>query len=142
MTEDRRGAPNDVALVREVAGGSFDALATLYDRHAAAVFAVATRLTSDRGVAEEVVQDTFLALWDRADAYDVNAGTLADVARTRSLAIGRSTASGRRAVVRSLVALSGGDDIDGVDRAPRSTARRRRASWSPGSVPVMGPEAA
>lgn len=140
MTEDRRGGPDDVALVRELVGGSFDALATLYDRHAAAVFAVATRLTSDRGVAEEVVQDTFLALWDRADAYDANAGTLGTwlhaIARNRT--IDRLRAAGRRP---RLVAPSGSDDID----ASPSAALDRAASSGvivAGSVPVTGPEAA
>jgi RNA polymerase sigma-70 factor (ECF subfamily) len=140
MTEDRRGAPNDVALVREVAGGSFDALATLYDRHAAAVFAVATRLTTDRGVAEEVVQDTFLALWDRADAYDVNAGTLGTwlhaIARNRT--IDRLRSAGRRP---RLVAPSGADDIDGSPSAALDRAAATGVMVA-GSVPVMGPEAA
>jgi RNA polymerase sigma-70 factor (ECF subfamily) len=140
MTEDRRGGPDDVALVRELVDGSFDALATLYDRHAAAVFAVATRLTSDRGVAEEVVQDTFLALWDRADAYDASAGTLGTwlhaIARNRT--IDRLRAAGRRP---RLVAPSGADDID----ASPSAALDRAASSGvivAGSVPVTGPEAA
>ena len=44
-----------------MAAGSQDALATLYDRHAEAVYVAACRLTSDRQVAEEVVQETFLA---------------------------------------------------------------------------------
>ena len=60
MTEVRRA--DETALVREVARGSEDALSALYDRHVDGVFAAAMRLTDDRGVAEEVVQETFLAL--------------------------------------------------------------------------------
>ena len=45
MTEDPSGPSDDAALVREVAGGSYDALADLYDRHGGAIFAVARRLT-------------------------------------------------------------------------------------------------
>ena len=47
-----------------------EALAALYDRHVGGVHAVAFRLTSDRQVAEEVVQETFLALWNRAELFD------------------------------------------------------------------------
>ena len=36
---ENRQAPDDAALVREVAAGSQDALAALYDRHVDAVFA-------------------------------------------------------------------------------------------------------
>ncbi len=67
---DRPDAADDVALVRAVADGSQAALAVLYDRHVDAVFAAACRLTSDRQVAEEVVQETFLALWNRAELFD------------------------------------------------------------------------
>lgn len=140
MTEDRRAGSDDVALVRAVAGGSFDALATLYDRHAAAVFSVATRLTQDRGVAEEVVQDTFLVLWDRADAYDASAGTLGTWLHTiaRNRTIDRLRASARRP---RLVAPPGADDVD----ASPDVALDRAASSGvivAGALPVVGPEAA
>lgn len=98
MHEDRPGRPDDATLVRMVASGSFDALASLYDRHGHAVFAAACRLTSDRGVAEEVVQDTFLALWDRAESFDPRVGSLSawlhTIARNRT--IDRLRAAGRR----------------------------------------------
>jgi RNA polymerase sigma-70 factor, ECF subfamily len=98
MIEGPRGPFDDAALVREVAGGSYDALAALYDRHATAIYAVASRLTSDRGVAEEVVQDTFLALWDRAESFDPRTGSLPawlhTIARNRT--VDRLRSAGRR----------------------------------------------
>ena len=74
MTGSGPGLGADAVLVREVAAGSHDALAELYDRHADAIFAAASRLTSDRGLAEEVVQETFLALWNRAGTFDPSIG--------------------------------------------------------------------
>ena len=92
------GSGSDATLVRAVAAGSHDALAALYDRHADAVFASASRLTSDRGMAEEVVQETFLALWDRAETFDPSVGSLAawlhTIARNRT--VDRLRAAGRR----------------------------------------------
>ena len=70
MTEDRSGRPDDAALVREIAAGSQAALATLYDRHADAVYAAASRLTSDRQVAEEVVQETWLGVLKGLDRFE------------------------------------------------------------------------
>lgn len=140
MSEDRSGRPDDVALVRSVAGGSFDALASLYDRHAAAVFAIASRLTSDRGVAEEVVQDTFLALWDRAGSYDPMAGSLSTwlhaIARNRT--VDRLRAAGRRP---QYVAPSHGNAPDesetqGLERAATV------GTVVAGAMPPPGPEAA
>jgi len=69
MTGDRRRA-DDAALVREVAAGSEDALGMLYDQYVDAVYAASSRLTADRQIAEEVVQETFLALWNRAELFD------------------------------------------------------------------------
>ena len=85
----REGATDDVAVVRRMAAGSEAALETLYDRYASAIFAAVYRLTSDRGTAEEVVQETFLALWNRAETFDPAAGSLAAwlhaIARNRTI---------------------------------------------------------
>ncbi len=98
MTGIGPGPSADAALVREVAAGSHDALAALYDRHADGVFAAASRLTSDRGLAEEVVQETFLALWNRAETFDPSLGSLAAWLHTiaRNRAVDRLRAAGRR----------------------------------------------
>ena len=66
----------DAALVRDVANGSEAALASLYDRHASLVFGAALRLTPDRGRAEDVVLETFLALWNHAERFDPERGSL------------------------------------------------------------------
>jgi RNA polymerase sigma-70 factor (ECF subfamily) len=113
VKEDRSG-PSDAALVRDVAAGSQSALASLYDRHADAVYAAACRLTSDRHVAEEVVQETFLALWNRAELYDPAAGSLAAwlhaIARNRT--VDRLRAAGRRPNLVPLSAAAGEDEHD------------------------------
>src|SRR5260221_4908657 len=101
----------DVALVRAVARGSQDAFAALYDRHAGAVHAAASRLTTDRQIAEEVVQETFLALWNRAELFDPATGSLAawlhTIARNRT--VDRLRAGARRPRLVS-AALTGGPD--------------------------------
>lgn len=113
---DGRSAPppDDAALVAEVAAGSEDALATLYDRHAPAIHATVLRLAGDRGVAEDVVQEVFLTLWNRAERFDPRLGSLpawlGTIARHR--AVDRLRAAGRRP---RLVALGGrpGDESPG-----------------------------
>jgi RNA polymerase sigma-70 factor (ECF subfamily) len=97
-----------------VAEGSQAALADLYDRHADAVFAAASRLTSDRQVAEEVVQETFLALWNRAELFDPAAGSLAawlhTIARNRT--VDRLRAAGRRPNLVALSSAAGNEEPD------------------------------
>ena len=114
MTGDRHAPGDEAALVREVAAGSQDALAALYDRHVDAVFAASIRLTSDRQVAEEVVQETFLALWNRAELFNPGTGSLAawlhTIARNRT--VDRLRAAGRRPNLVPLSSASGTDESD------------------------------
>ena len=110
MTGTSVGGRDDAALVREVAAGSPDALAALYDRYGDSVFAAACRLTSDRGMAEEVVQETFLALWNRAGTFDPTLGSMAawlhTIARNRT--VDRLRAAGRRPDLVPLSVVAGG----------------------------------
>jgi RNA polymerase sigma-70 factor (ECF subfamily) len=60
------GHEADEELLARVIGGDRDALDRLYHRHAGAVFGYLVRLTDDHQLAEEVLQDTFLAVWNGA----------------------------------------------------------------------------
>jgi RNA polymerase sigma-70 factor (ECF subfamily) len=101
MGDSMGGAPGPVAsdadLVTELIGGSHDALAALYDRHSGAVFAAAMRASRDHWIASEVVQETFLAFWDRAERFDPSKGSLAGWLSTiaRNRAIDHLRAAGR-----------------------------------------------
>lgn len=131
-----RSEPNDdVALVRAVRGGSADALATLYDRHAATIYATAIRSTDDRQLAEEVVQETFLALWNRAELFDPAAGSLGTWLRAiaRHRTIDRLRAAGRRPRLVSVGGEGpGGIDADALDRAAASGSVIGGADGAPG----------
>ena len=116
MAGERSSEPTEAALVQSIAGGSHEALAVLYDRHADAVYATASRLTSDRQVAEEVVQETFLALWNRAELFDPKVGSFAvwlhTIARNRT--VDRLRAAGRRPNLIPLSSASGDDEQAGA----------------------------
>jgi RNA polymerase sigma-70 factor, ECF subfamily len=107
-------AATDVRLLAEMIAGSQDALASLYDRHHEAVFAAALRVTRDRSVAAEVVQETFLTLWDRAELYDSSRGRLptwlTTIARNRSVDHLRSAGRRDRASTFSSFGRDDGDD--------------------------------
>lgn len=106
-------ASTDAALVTAMLGGSQSALERLYDRHSSAVFASAMQTSRDEWLATEVVQETFLALWDHADRFDPERGELRSwlmtIARNRS--IDRLRAAGRhdRAASFSAFARPAGD---------------------------------
>jgi RNA polymerase sigma factor (sigma-70 family) len=60
----------DEALLRSIAAGDAAALSRLYERHAAALFGYLHRLAGDRMTAEEILQDTMLAVWRSAGAFE------------------------------------------------------------------------
>src|SRR5438874_5570549 len=91
---------SDAALVLAIARWREDALAEAYRRHAGASFALARRLLADRALAEEVVQEVFLRLWNRPDRFDPERGSLRSylLAQThgRSVDVLRSETSRRK----------------------------------------------
>jgi RNA polymerase sigma-70 factor (ECF subfamily) len=89
---------DDGSLVRRVAGGDEAAFMTLYDRHATLLFGASLRFLRDRDAAAEVVQETFLAAWQRAAQFDAARGTITGwlVGIARNRALDRLRAEGRR----------------------------------------------
>ncbi|MEA2622139.1 MAG: hypothetical protein QOH61_1049 [Chloroflexota bacterium] len=65
------------------------AVGLLYDHFAGDVLAVALRLTRDRALAEDVVQETFLGVWRNAGQYRASVGTprtwILTIARYRAI---------------------------------------------------------
>jgi RNA polymerase sigma-70 factor (ECF subfamily) len=101
-TEDVRkdlGAASDAALAMMIARYQQDALAEAYRRHGGAVFGLAKRLLQDHARAEEIVQEVFLRLWNDADRFDPERGSLRSFllahAHGRSVDVIRSESSRR-----------------------------------------------
>ncbi len=59
----------DFHLLGRVAAGDRDAFARLFDRHAGLALSLLSRILGDRGSAEEVLQETFLQVWQQARRY-------------------------------------------------------------------------
>ncbi len=66
----------DSALVVAIGRWRQEALAEAYRRHGGAVYGLARRVLGDGSVAEEVVQEVFLRLWNNPDRFDPDRGSL------------------------------------------------------------------
>lgn len=80
---------SDEEIMALVAAGDNAALGVLYDRYGASVFSLALRVLSDRQVAEELVQETFVRVWRQSSSYEAIRGALASwiLGIVRNLAI-------------------------------------------------------
>jgi RNA polymerase sigma-70 factor (ECF subfamily) len=132
--------PTDRVLMHRLADGSHDALARLYDRHVDAVFAAAMRVSRDRSIAADVVQETFLTLWNRAELFDPARGTLpawlARIARNRAIDHLRAAGRHDRAASFSTFGLADDEDAATIDWLTSSGEPVASAS------PEVGPERA
>ena len=86
--------PSDVELLTKIAHRDEASLATLYDRYHLLAFSVALRVVNDRGRAEDVVQDAFLAVWRKAASYAEGRGSvktwIASIVRNRAIDVVRA----------------------------------------------------
>jgi RNA polymerase sigma-70 factor (ECF subfamily) len=74
------------------------ALAELYDRYGRIAYSLILRIVRDSGIAEDLVQETFLRVWNRVHGFDAEKGAIGPwllaVARNRAIDYLRS-AGGR-----------------------------------------------
>lgn len=82
--------PDDIdALLPAIARGDRAALATLFDGEAGRLIAIARRIVRRPDLAEEVVQDAFVSIWQRASQFDAGRGNarawITAIVRNRAL---------------------------------------------------------
>jgi RNA polymerase sigma-70 factor (ECF subfamily) len=91
----------DARLARLLMARDEEALRTVVATYGRVVFGVARRILAEASLAEEVAQDTFIALWRRPGAFDPSRGSLqsflAGVARNKAVDLVRREESMRRA---------------------------------------------
>lgn len=93
--------PPDEELIRRVAQGDPESVRVLYHRYSRLVYGLAMRITGNNTDAEEVTQDVFLKVWEKATTYQADRGKvltwMVQIARNRAVDVLRGqTARGKR----------------------------------------------
>ena len=88
---------HDEELVRRLQRREPDAMRELYDRFGRIAFSVIVAIVRDSSVAEDLVQETFLRVWNRAQGFEAGRGALGPwllaIARNRAIDHVRSASS-------------------------------------------------
>ena len=81
----------DYVLAGRIWSGDVEALGELFDRHGAAALATATALVADSALAEDIVHDAFVTVWQTIGEFDSSADSLVSwvLALTRRVAAQR-----------------------------------------------------
>src|SRR5437868_10046221 len=66
--------PSDEALLNAIAGGATWAMDSLYQRYSRILYSLAYRMVADHQIAEDLLQDAFLAVWRRSNSYSPQTG--------------------------------------------------------------------
>src|SRR5205085_1055999 len=83
---------SETNLIAGLRAHNKSSLEYLYDRYSAALYGAIARIIPDEAIAEEVLHDAFLRIWDRIGSYDSEKGRLFTwmLNLTRNLAIDKS----------------------------------------------------
>jgi RNA polymerase sigma-70 factor (ECF subfamily) len=102
-------------LARRLKARDPEVIGELYDRYGKIAYTIILRIVRDQAIAEDLVQETFLRVWSRAQAFDAERGALGPwiltVARNQGLDYIRSV-QGR--VSKNMVSVA--DDHPGMFR--------------------------
>jgi RNA polymerase sigma-70 factor (ECF subfamily) len=92
----------DVSLIERIVAGEASAVGDMYDRHSRLLYGLILRIVRDRSEADEVLQEVFVSVWNRAETYDVALGSpaawLVRIARNRAIDRLRANTARVRAV--------------------------------------------
>jgi RNA polymerase sigma-70 factor (ECF subfamily) len=84
---------DDESLIRLISSSQTEALGELYDRYNRLVFGMARNAVSDQALAEEITQDVFMRVWNKASTYQAEQGKVVNwivgIARNRAIDVFR-----------------------------------------------------
>lgn len=135
---------DDAALLQQVASGDRDALGALYRRHGHVVLAQIRLVVGERGLSEEILQDTMLAVWRGAGSFrgvsQVRSWIIAialrqarDRLRRRRLAVVAD-----ESVLSEQAAADPGPEAQVLERAELAAVADAIRALSPGHREVLG----
>lgn len=139
----RGGGCDDAALLRRIGQGDQDAMAAFYREHGRVVLGQVLLVTGERVLAEEIVQDTMLAVWRGAGSFRGESSVrswVISIARRQT----RDRLRGRRLRVVDDAFLADqpgpgpGPEVTALDRAELAEVRAAIRELAPAHREVLG----
>lgn len=123
--EDMAAEPSDRGLLLLIAEGDEPAFASLYRRHNLAIFNYLLRMVHEKPVAEDLLQEVFVAVWEGSDRFKGRAKVKTWIFRiAHNQAVSWLRKNGRRKLDYEMAEL----------RTPDGPEARSLANWQHGQV--------
>jgi RNA polymerase sigma-70 factor, ECF subfamily len=122
---------DDASLLRLVAGNKNEALGVIYDRYGRLVFSIAYNAINDQTIAEEITQEVFTRVWEKAGTYDAQVGKVSTwlVSITRNRVIDelrrRKVRGENNSVAWDLIPAGQGLAVDGPETDAEINRQKR-----------------
>lgn len=117
---------DDNELILRVVRGDQRAFVALYERYSSRVYTLVLHMVNERMLAEEILQETFLRLWKKANQYAPERGSVP----TWLLAIARRTTLERLRFESRRPVLSGGNEPSPLlESLPEPETDSEEARW-------------
>ncbi len=65
---------NDIEIINRISKKDKEALYLLYDKYSGALYGVILRMCRNQSLAEDLLQETFIKIWQKIDLYDPTKG--------------------------------------------------------------------
>lgn len=119
--KEQYAACADEVLLQFVMQEDMDAFEMLYDRHAPKLYALLRRIVLDESIAEELLQDTFWRIWQKAEQYS---GAGSGAAWLHRLARNKALDQLRRQKVRSSSLIDAIETFEALPQLQQHSAER------------------
>jgi RNA polymerase sigma-70 factor, ECF subfamily len=133
---------DDSTLLRLIAQTQENALGELYDRYSRLVFSMALNSTGDASLAEEITQDVYLRIWNKAETYNPEQGKvttwIASITRYRAIDVLRRLRvrpEGNRAVWAEEEGFDLPDTVD-IEEEVVTSQRKQQVRLAIGTLPA------
>jgi len=132
---------DDEILLRLIARSQEDALSELYDRYNRLVYTVALNALTDSAIAEEITQDVFVRVWEKAETYRAEQGRvstwLTSITRNRAIDIFRRS---KARFENQQISWGEAESFDppapqNVEAEADQGLRQRRVRWAVAQLP-------
>ena len=110
--------PTDSHIIQLLQAGDKSAMGLIYDKWADPLYGIIFNICKDDGVSKDVLQDTFLKVWQKADTYNPERSKLFtwiyQIARNKAIDAYRKSSNNRAVNIQnavSIVSNNKGDDV-------------------------------